>query len=83
MYLSGRGLNDRGLFLFTDRNFFRATAVARSSLRAVCFVIELGKMGPALRHKASGVWNWMHIDTETWDGCEQWVLAAFPTFSRD
>lgn len=55
MYLSGRGLNDRGLFLFTDRNFFRATAVARSSLRAVCFVIELGKMGPALRHKASGV----------------------------
>lgn len=47
------------------------------------FSYRMDKMGPALRHKASGVWNWMHIDTETWDGCEQWVPAAFPTFNRD
>jgi len=40
MYLSGHGLNGRGLFLFIDRNFFRATAVARSSLRAISFLIE-------------------------------------------
>jgi hypothetical protein len=40
MYLSGRGLNGCGLFLFRNRNFFRATAVARSSLRAIYFLIE-------------------------------------------
>lgn len=40
MYLSSHGLNGRGLFIFRDRNFFRATAVARSSLRAIYFLIE-------------------------------------------